>query len=306
MRLCRYGRTACFFAVAVLVSDAVVAQDLEPRAYSAKPIGVVFVLASASHSTGSVVFDPTLRIANVSAKLNAVIVGGGYSFGLFGKSAFVSGVVPYGRGTVTGDVAEQKRTADRAGLVDSVARVSVNLRGNPAMTAREFAAAPRRTILGASLTVSAPTGEYDSSKLINLGTNRWGVRPEVGISIPKGRWDFDGYFGVWMYSTNSNFYPGGLSRTQSNVQAAQLHVDYTFRPALWLAFDSNWYAGGETRVEDGDPSVGVRNSRLGVTFSMPLNRQQSLNVAYNSGAIVRAGSDLKTLSVTWQWRRLTK
>jgi hypothetical protein len=289
-----------------LAGSSAAAQDLEPRAYSAKPIGVVFALVNVARSHGSVLFDPTLRITNVSATLNSVVVGAGYSFDLFGKTAFVSGAVPYGWGTARGDVAEQTRSVDRAGLADSVVRLSANLRGNPAMGAKQFAAAPRKTIIGASITVTSPTGAYDSSHLINLGTNRWGARPEVGLSVPKGRWDFDGYFGVWMYSTNTNFYPGGRSRTQENVQAAQLHVDYTFRPGLWLAFDSNWYAGGSTSVDGASPSTGVKNSRVGVTFSMPLSRQQTLNVAYSSGAVVRAGSDLETIAVTWQVRRLTK
>ena len=182
-------------------------------------------------------------------------VAGGYSFGLFGKSALVTGAAPYARGHISGQVAENARTITRSGFADGVARLSVNIIGNPAMTAREFAASPRQTIVGASVMVTAPTGHYHSSKLINLGTNRWGVRPEIGVSVPKGRWDLDGYVGVWLFSHNPDFYPGGLLRTQEHVVAMQAHISYTLRPRLWLAFDSNWYTGGATQVEDAAPTM---------------------------------------------------
>jgi len=83
----------------------------------------------------------------------------------------------------------------RSGLADARFKLSVNLRGNPAMSPREFAAAPRHTIVGASLTLTAPAGQYYETKLINLGTNRWSFKPEVGISVPKGRWYLDAYVG---------------------------------------------------------------------------------------------------------------
>ncbi|TAH66309.1 MAG: hypothetical protein EWM45_11755 [Rhodopseudomonas palustris] len=34
--------------------------------------------------------------------------------------------------------------------------------------------------------VSAPLGQYDSSKLINLGNHRWKIRPEIGASKAIG------------------------------------------------------------------------------------------------------------------------
>jgi hypothetical protein len=198
-------------------------------------------------------------------------------------------------------VGEESRRVTRAGLADSRYKLSINWRGNDAMSMQEFVKAPRRTILGTSLTVAAPTGQYDGAKLINLGNHRWAFKPEVGIAVPKGPWDIDAYAGVWLFSSNGDFYPGGRDRQQDPVVALQGHVSYTFKPRLWLAVDGTWYSGGATSVEDGEPSRPFNNSRLGATLSIPAGRQQSFKISYSTGVAVRTGTDFRTLALGWQW-----
>jgi hypothetical protein len=277
------------------------AQDLEPKAYSASPVNTTFVIAGVARSTGSVVFDPTLPFKDVEARLNGLVLGVGTTFSLAGKLALVSAVVPYSWGNITGLVQEEAREITRAGLADSRVKLSVNLLGNPAMRLREFAKAPRRTIVGTSLTVQAPSGEYDETKLINLGTNRWAFKPEVGVSIPRGRWDIDAYMATWLFTQNTDFFPGGLTRVQDPVVALQAHVSYTFRPRWWLAVDGTWYSGGAAQVEDDEPIGAVSNSRLGATLSIPAGQRQSFKVSYSAGVAVRTGTDFRTLAIGWQW-----
>ena len=113
------------------------------------------------------------------------------------------------------------------------------------MTPKEFMKRTPRTTLGASLSISAPTGQYDPDKLINIGTNRWAFKPEIGLTIPHDRWMFDVFAGVWLFSDNPDFF-GGVHREQEPMPTLQGHVSYTIRPQLWLAFDSTYYFGGET------------------------------------------------------------
>jgi hypothetical protein len=282
------------------------AQDLEPKAYSASPVGASFLVLGVSRSSGSVLTDPTLPLKDVDAKINGLPLAAGYTFGLFGKLALVTVAVPYAWGEVSGLVFEEARSITRSGLTDARAKFSVNLVGNPAMGLREFVRAPRRTIVGASLTVTPPTGQYDGAKLINLGTNRWGFKPEVGVSVPKGPWDFDAYFGAWFFTANDDFYPGARTRSQDRVVALQGHASYTFKPRLWAAIDATWYEGGGASLEGGEPSGAMNNSRLGATVSFPMGRYQSLKVAYSSGVVVRTGTNFRTLSVGWQFLRFTR
>jgi hypothetical protein len=223
------------------------------------------------------------------------------TFGLLGKLALISAAVPYAWGDISGQVYEEAGSVTRSGLADTRIRLSINLRGNDAMRIAEFAKTPRRTIVGASLTVAAPTGEYDGTKLINLGNHRWAFKPEAGVAVPRGRWEIDAYAGVWLFTSNPDFFPGGQMRTQDPLFALQGHVSYTIRPRLWLAANATWYAGGKSQVAGGAPSATVNNSRLGVTASLPVGRQQSIKLSYGNGVIVRGGTNFRTFSVGWQW-----
>ena len=287
-------------------APAVAAQDLEPKAYSASPVGAAFLIAGLARSTGAVVFDPSLPITDVQAKVNGALLAGGYSFGLAGKLALVTAAIPYGWGDISGKVQEQAQSISRSGLTDARLKFSMNLRGNPAMRARAFSKAPRKTVVGASLTVNAPVGQYYDSKLINLGTNRWAFKPEVGVSAPVGRWDVDAYLGVWLFTKNPDFYPGGKARTQDPVVALQGHVSYTFKPRLWAAVDGTWYRGGSAQVEGAAPTTKMNNARLGATVSFPVGRQQSIKFAYSGGVLVRTGTNFRAISVGYQWLWLTK
>lgn len=273
---------------------------MEPKAYSASPIGANFLVGSFTHSTGAIVFDPTLPVSDVSATVNGYAVAVGHSFPLFGDLALLTFALPYATADVSGKIQEQAASTSRSGLADSQLRFSINLIGNPAMAPREFARAPRKPIVGASLTVRAPTGQYYDTKLINIGNNRWAFKPEVGISIPIRRLDADLYGGVWLFTANDDYYPGGLHRTQDPVVTLQAHVSYTLKPRLWVAFDSTWYSGGSSQVEGGHPSTSQNNSRAGVTLSMPVGRRYSLKLAYGSGVIVRTGTNFTTYAVAWQ------
>jgi Putative MetA-pathway of phenol degradation len=283
-----------------LHAPSVRAQDMEPKAYSASPVGANFLVVAYSGSSGSVVFDPTLPVSDVDAHVRGFAVGTGHTFNLFGNLALLSAAFPYAWADVSGKVQEQAASVTRTGFGDARVKLSVNFRGNEAMSPREFAAAPRRTVVGASLTVSAPIGQYYTTKLVNLGTNRWAYKPEIGISFPKARWDLDAYVGAWFFTDNDAFYPGTALRSQSPIVALQGHASYTFRSRLWAAADGTWYSGGSARVNDGVPSSSLNNSRLGLTVSLPVGARQSIKIAYGTGVVVRTGTNFRTVAVAWQ------
>jgi len=277
------------------------AQELEPRAYSDSPIGVSFFGVGYGYSTGSVITDPALPVTDVSAHISGVSAGFGHTFGVLGRQALAVIALPYAFGNAEGNVGEEHRRITRSGLADLRARFSVNLLGNPALTPEEFARRPHdKIIVGASLFLTAPTGQYDRTKLINLGTSRWAFRPEVGVSVPWKGFDFDVYAGVWFFTRNRTFYPGESTRTQDPLTSIQLHVSYTIKRGLWVAFDSTWYGGGAAHVNGGPPSQRLSNSRFGLTGSIPIAKNQAIKLAFSRGAIVRAGSNFTTVAAGWQ------
>lgn len=282
------------------------AQDLEPRSYTASPVGLSFIGVAGGRSHGNVLFDPSVPVEDVEASVYSLGLGYGRTFDLFGRTALVLGVVPFARVNASGRIGEDARSVSRSGLASPRAKLSVNLLGGRALKPAEFAKAVRPTIVGVSFTASPPVGQYDRTKLVNLSANRWSFKPEIGVSHAIRRWTVEGYGGVWFFTTNDQFYTGTSIRTQDPIVALQAHVSYTIKPRLWISADSTWYSGGTTSVDGVDKADLQRNSRAGVTLSLPLGRQQSLKISASTGATTRTGSDFSTISAAWQFAWLDR
>jgi len=284
----------------LLTAASAVAQELEPRAYSPSPSGTTFLVVSATRSAGGVFTDPSAALTDVEADIGILGLGVGHSFALLGKSALVLGLVPVAWGEATGQVGEGRRAASRRGLADPRVKLSMILAGSRPMTRGEFARASRRTIVGTSLTVVAPVGQYEPTKLVNLGSHRWSIKPEIGLSVPAARWTFDAYAGLWWFTDNDAYYPGRSRRVQDPIFSLQGHVSYTFGRRAWLAVNATWYAGGELSVDGERRADPYRNTRVGATWALPVGTRQSLKVAYSAGAATRVGADFKTITGAWQ------
>jgi hypothetical protein len=295
-------RSAPFGAslVLMLFCHAARAQELEPRAYSPSPVGTNFVVVTYGRQTGDVFVDPTLPIDDVAVTLNAASLLYGRTFDLAGRQAVVAVALPYVWGGVKGTVFEQQQEITRSGLGDLRLKLSTNLLGGPALEPREFAARKPATTLGASLTVVAPTGQYDKAKLINLGSNRWAFKPEVGVSHPIGRWTVEAVGGVWLFKHNGDFFGGSLL-TQKPLGSFQGHVSYTIRRGLWLAGGATYYVGGRTSVNGVEKNTEQKNARAGLSCSIPLGRGQSVKLNWARGVTTRVGGNLNALAVSWQY-----
>jgi hypothetical protein len=180
-------------------------------------------------------------------------------------------------------------------------RLSWLVRGAPAASIAQLAVAPRRTILGTSLNVVAPAGEYNPDKLINLGSNRWSFRPEFAVSQPLGqRWLLDSYAGVSFFTTNSAFYPGTAVKKQAPIGSLQLHLSYNFQRLLWAAIDVTYYAGGRSTIDGVESNDLQSNIRTGGTLALPIGRRHSIKIAVSRGVVVQRGANFNSYSMAWQ------
>jgi hypothetical protein len=176
------------------------------------------------------------------------------------------------------------------------------------MNAQEFIKWKQKSILGVSLRFVPLTGQYDPTKLINLGNNRWAFKPELGYSRRWGHWVLDGYGGAWFFTTNPEFFShnqyslGINTQSEKPIGSFEGHLSYDFRPRLWVSLDANFWVGGNTSLNGVEsPSTFQRNSRVGLTASVPISRHQSMKVSYNDGAYIKYGGNFQNLSVAWQY-----
>jgi hypothetical protein len=297
----RAARLGAGALCALLLAAPLSAQDLDPRAYANVPVNGTFLVTGFAVSDGGVVSDATLPVTDIHATVETPSLGIARSFSLFGKTAQAFGAVPYSWAQVSGKVQEEARDISRAGLSDMRFRLSVLVRGAPALSVAEFAKAPRRTILGTSLTVVAPTGQFFPDRLINLGANRWAFKPEFAVSHPMGqKWLLDVYAGLWLFTANDSFYPGASLRTQAPMGSFQAHVSYNVTRKMWAAFDATYYVGGRSTIQGVDNDDRQSNTRLGGTLALPVGRRHSVKLAVSTGAIIRFGANFTTYSVAWQ------
>jgi hypothetical protein len=293
---------AVWLALLLLTAGAATlrAQQLEPRAYSPAPIGTNYFGMSYLYQHGDVLLDPSVPIENIKAQVNTVAPYYGRTFGLFARLASVTVVAPYAWATIAGDVMEVRQSITRSGFADPQLRFAVNLIGGPALTLQEFRTRTPQTTLGASLVVVCPYGEYFPSKLINLGTNRWAFKPELGFSQPAGKWTFEVYAGVWFFTENADFY-GGQVRSQNPLASYQAHVVYTVTPRMWAAFDLTYYSGGQSTLNGQQKDDRQDNTRGGFTVAVPVARSQSFKLTWANGVSARVGSKFRTIGVAWQY-----
>jgi hypothetical protein len=299
----RLPRVATILALLVMPLCAS-AQELEPGAYWPIPVGLNIVTVVNSWNSGDLAFDASAPIQDASAKINTVAFAFTRAFTLAGRSANVGLVLPVIGGHLNGEYLDEHQEVDRFGLGDPKLRVAMNLYGAPAMTPKAFASYRQGTILGISVTVVPPLGQYDSTKLINLGTHRWSIKPELGVSRGNGRWVLEMMAGVWLFADNTDFF-GGRTREQDPIAAAQVHVTYRFKRPMWLAGDANYFTGGQTTIGGKLNLDFQRNSRVGATFSTALDRHQAIRMSVSRGAYTTIGADFTSIaaSYSYAWTR---
>ncbi len=287
-------------ATALGMADAR-AQDAEPRSYSNAPVGTNFLLAGYVYSQGKIAFDPDAAIADATFHSNSSVLAYVRSFDLGGQSAKFDVIVPESSFAAHGLLNGQPREREMAGLGDPRFRVSVNLFGAPALSAKEFASYRQDLIVGMSLQVSAPLGQYDNTKLLNLGGNRWSFRPELGISKAWGPWTVELTPSVTFFSDNTEFF-GGNTFSQAPIYAVQGHVIYTFQSGIWMALDGLYFAGGRTALNGVKSENEQAITRAGLTLALPIDRQNSLKLSASTGITTRTGSELTAVGIAWQYR----
>ena len=284
----------------LLLPASASAQELEPGAYWPIPTGMNIVTVVNTFNWGDLAFEPSAPIDEASAAIDTTALAFTRAFSLAGRSANAGVALPVIAGHLEGVYLGQPAEAGRFGLGDPRLRLAMNLYGAPAMTPQAFASYRHQTIVGVSVTVAPPLGQYDSTKLINLGTHRWSFKPELGLSRAYGRWIVEGMAGIWVFTDNTDFF-GGRTREQDPVVATQIHVTFKFKRNMWLAADANYFTGGQTTIGGKQNLDFQRNSRIGATFSSAVSRRQAIRMSVSRGAYTTIGADFTSIAVGYNY-----
>ena len=276
------------------------AQTLEPKLYANIPIDYNFLLLGYGHSEGAIPENSSLELEDPNLNINSTFLAYGRTFDILDHNTKFDIILPYSNLHGTALHNGNPVTRDVQGMGDTKARVSFNLFGAPALSLQEFASYQPDTILGVSLQVTVPTGQYDSSKLVNISTHRWAVKPGIGISKTIKDFTFEFSADAEFYTSNDNFF-GGIKRKQDPIYSTQVHVLYRFRRAMWFGIGGTYYWGGEYFNDDIGADNELKNTRIGATFALPINKHHSLKFYGNKGVNTRYGTDFDAIGIAWQY-----
>ncbi len=301
MWACKQG--LAMLAVGALTATALPAsaQDIEPRAYSNAPVGINFLIAGYAYTRDGVAFGPSLPITNPKLDTSNAVVAYARVLDLWGMSGKFDATLPYTWLSGTADFKGQTvpRTVD--GFANPAFRLSINVYGAPALTLKEFATWEQDLIIGASFRVVAPWGQYDDSKLVNIGTHRWSFKPELGISKAFGPWTTEFAAAATFYTVNHDFFQGN-TLSQDPLYSLQGHLIHGFRSGIWASLDATYFVGGRTTVNGELNSDLQQNWRLGGTLAFPLDRDNSIKLYASSGVWARTGDSYDLVGIAWQFR----
>jgi len=288
-------------AVCVAASGCCSAQDIEPRAYSNAPVGVNFVIGGYAYTRGGIAFDTSLPITDPKLSTSSAVLGYARVLDIFGSSAKLSVIAPYtwlsGSAIYQGDPLERKVD----GFGDPLVRLSVNFYGAPALTLPEFRTYQQDLIVGASLQVSVPVGQYDDAKLVNLGTHRWSFKPEIGMSKAMGPWTLELQAAAAFFTTNDDFFNGNR-RSQDPLYSLQGHAIYNFPSGVWGSLDATYFTGGRTTLNGTLQNDLQENWRFGATLAFPVDVHHSIKLYGSSGVSARTGNNFDLVGIAWQYR----
>jgi hypothetical protein len=291
---------AALVLIALVAAARCEAQNLEPRAYSNAPVGLNFLILGYAFSHGTVAVDSAAPIEDAKLNSHSAVLGYAHVFSLLGRSSKIELALPYAWVSGTATVAGEGRERHVSGLGDPRIRLSTLLYGGPALSVEEFADYQPDLIIGASLAVTLPLGQYDQQHVVNVGTNRWSFKPELGVSKTFGPLTLELAPSITFFTDNNDFLGGGKLK-KDPLYAVQGHVIYHTRFGLWAAVDATYYGGGRTTI-NGEPGTEPQNLRLGATLAVPINKYNSVKLYATTGAYARAGGDFTTAGIAWQFR----
>jgi hypothetical protein len=237
--------------------------------------------------------------------LNQGTIGYTHYFGVFHRLAWVEAAVPLAG--LDGSIADKNVHGSIAGAGDSSYQTAMLLMGGQALSVSQFANYKPATSLGLSLTITAPTGLYDSNKVLNLGSDRWSFKPEIALSHPFGpdqKWEFDAYGNASFYTDNTS-YRGRQILRQEALPGLEGHISYSFNERIWASLNTRYSFRADTFVDGVSQENAQQNFVLGSELNISLNPQNSLTFVFAKAIVHQNGPTATGFSIkydyTWSW-----
>jgi hypothetical protein len=278
-----------------------------PRQWSHLPKGINVAGVAYAYTEADITVDPVLRLEDAEMELDTWAAKYIQTLEMFDKSARVDITQAYQEGRWTGLLNGVPAATSRHGLSVTFVRLAVNLYGAPPLSGKEYGTYRRgadpETIIGAGLAVRLPTGDYMEDKLINLGKNRFTIRPQIGVQHTRGKWSTELTGEVAFYTENDELFNGNKLE-QDPLYIIHGHLIHTFNPGHWAGVSFGYDYGGESTINGVEKDDRRQDIALALNYVYPINRRSGIKVAYiGTRTQESVGQDTDTLtagfSILW-------
>jgi len=293
-----------YLALAILSApDPAFAQFSEAHHYDNAPVGVNQLEFAYAYARANASLDTSLVVAGAKFNLNQGTITYTRYFGFVHRVVWIDAGIPLA--DLSGSVSGTNIHGSITGAGDSSYTVTALMKGGTALSVAQFADYKPTTTVGLSLNMSAPTGQYNPNKLLNLGSDRWSFKPEIAVSQPFGReqkWQVDAYAHVYFFTDNTS-YQGKEILRQEPLPGVEGHVSYLFAPNAWASIDTLYSFRGATVIDSIHQNDAQRNFTLGSEVNVSLNPRNSLVFQFAKALVHQNGPALTGFAVkyTYSW-----
>jgi len=277
------------------------AQFTDPRNYTNAPVGVNQLELGYAYAHSNASIDTSITVAGAKFNLNEGIVDYTRYFSFFHRTAWLEPTIPIAG--LSGSISGTNIAASVTGAGDSEYQFATLLKGGPALSPNQFANYKPTATIGASFTFTAPTGLYDSDKLLNLGSNRWSFKPEVAFSQPFGagqKWEVDLYGNAYFFTDNTSYHGREILR-QEPLPGIEGHLSYSFTGNLWASLDTRYSFRGDTLVNGVNQNDSQQNFILGSEVNLSINPKNALIFTFAKALVHQNGPNATGFSVRYDY-----
>ncbi len=284
----------------IFFSRALIAQDLDPWVYNNLPLKMNSAAVSYALVDGNVIGDPASPIQNFNTTTHKIVAGYLRTIDFFGKLGRIQLIVPFSFMSGTAKINGLDTAGTRTGFDDMRLRIGLNIFGSPPLEPKNFGTYRQEAIIGASIVIVIPLGQYYPERVVNLGSNRWGFKPEVGLSIRVGQFFCELYGGV-KFTTANYVYLGSKALKQSPLYSIQTHLSHTFSNNMRIALSGTYVNGGQTSINDNKLNDYIRHFRGGVSFGVSIKQTNLITLQLNSTISTNASLDYRSLVLSYSY-----
>jgi hypothetical protein len=294
------GFLVFFFLLASFFPVHTLAQGEGPRVYLPAPVGTNVISATWMDLESNMNFAGNILLpdADISSTVYAVNYNRYFALGDRLAEIWVTGIGGNINGSATtspiGEV-----SASVSGIADPYIAMRVGLMGAPALEAADFMKTPPGFQLYALAGLSLPWGDYEQSRPLNLGTNRWSLRLGLPMVMPLGKkpgstW-LEIHPNIYFYGDNDEPFRA-TTRSQDALYVLESHLSHNFTSKFWASLDLRYQYGGETTTDRTNDDNKV--NRLGGGVSLGYNFSSSWSGFFGYGQVL-SETDNSTLNM---WR----